>query len=364
MRYDAGTYLRFTFRMAFLLAAVLAPVVATSCDDEGGSRNLGPGADGGGAPMLHDAQAGDAQTNGPMSTMRIAHLAPGIGPIDFCYQGAKKGTFVGPVLGGTAAPAPSDGGDAGDAGDLADDLPGDDLALDAAHLDADAALDASGAPLNLRSASFRTVSKYLVLQAAGPITIAILPAGATSCANALLTADVTLDPGKLFTVALFGRHADGSVALELGAFTDDRTTDPDKLRARVIHAALGTTDVPGAGPLAVRAVASKTTVLADRVEPRRASTASQAVMVDGLGYVTAPPVPPPASIAIGPASGADAGFDPWQSRSTNLDLRGDSLHTAFVLTGATEATFEVLWCADTTTSGDQTTCALVRGNER
>lgn len=359
--------MRFTFRSAFLLAAVLAPAVVTSCDDEGGSRDLGFRGDGGGAPMLQDAQAGDAQASGPMSTMRIAHLAPGIGPIDFCYQGAKKGVFVGPVLGGAGAPGPVDGGDAGDASDLADDVPSDDL--DAAAPDADADPDAS-APESLRSASFRTVSKYLVLQAAGPITIAILPAGARSCANALLTADVTLDPGKLFTVALFGRHADGGVALELGAFTDDRTTEPDMLRARVIHAALGTADAPGTGPLAVRAVATKTTVLADRVEPRRAATASHAVTVDGLGYVTAPPVPPPASIAIGPASGADAGFAPWQSQSTDLDLRGGSLHTAFVLTNATdateatEATFEVLWCADTTTSGDRTTCTLIRGSQR
>ncbi|MCW5837082.1 MAG: hypothetical protein KIS78_32105, partial [Labilithrix sp.] len=191
---------------------------------------------------------------------------------------------------------------------------------------------------------------------------AFRPAGATSCANALVTADVTLDPGKLFTVALFGRHADGGVSLEVGAFTDDRSTEPNKLRARVIHAALGAADVPGVGPLAVRAVASKTTVLADRVAPRRAATASQAVMVDGLGYVTAAPIPPPASIAIGPASsdGADSGFETWQSQSADLGLHGGSLHTAFVLTGATESTFEVLWCADTTTSGDRTTCALVR----
>ena len=362
MRYDDGTYLPFTFRSAFLLAAVLAPAVATSCDDEGGARDLALRGDGGAAPMLQDAQAGDAQTSGPMSTMRIAHLAPGLGPIDFCYQGAKKGMFVGPVLGGAAAPPPSDVGDAGNSGE---DLPGD--GVDAAAPDADAGPDGGDGHANLRSASFRTVSKYLVLQAAGPITLAILPAGARSCANALLTADVTLDPGKLFTVALFGRPADGGVALELGAFTDDRTTVPDMLRARVIHAALGTANVPGTGPLATRAVATKTTVLADRVEPRRAATASQAVTVDGLGYVTAPPVPPPASIAIGPASGADAGFEPWLSQSTNLDLRGGSLHTAFVLTNATDATdatFEVLWCADTTTSGDRTTCTLIRGSER
>ncbi|MBX3220253.1 MAG: DUF4397 domain-containing protein [Labilithrix sp.] len=337
--------MRFTLRLAFVLGLALALVVATSCGDDGASRDL-DSAGNGRAPIPQDAQASDADGDAPVSTMRFAHLAPGVGPVDFCYQGVRKGTFVGPVLGGGAAPAPTDAGDA-DTDDLEDDP-------------LDAGADDAGPP---RSASYRTVSTYLVLQAAGPITIAILPAGATSCTNALVTADVTLDPGKLFTVALFERRADaGPATLELGAFIDDRTTAPDKARVRVIHAALGTADVTSAGPIGVRAVASKTTVLADRVEPRRAASASEAVAVDGLGYVTAAPVPPPTSLAIGPASsdGADAGFDPWQSQSADLDLRGDSLHTAFVLTGPTESTFEVLWCADRTTSGDQTTCTLVR----
>ncbi|MBX3216689.1 MAG: DUF4397 domain-containing protein [Labilithrix sp.] len=345
--------LQLTFRSAFLLAVAVAVATQTSCSDDGASREAAPAA-GRGTPVPQDAQAGDAQTATAMSIMRIAHLAPGVGPIDFCYQRVRKGTFVGPVLGGAPA-APDDAGDV-DADDLADDA-------EAPIVDASTGSDDdAGEAAPPRSASYRTVTNYLVLQAAGPITLAVLPAGATSCANALVTADVTLDPGKLFTVALFGRHADGGVSLEIGAFTDDRSTEPDKLRARVIHAALGTADVPSAGPIAVRAVASKTTVLADRVAPRRAATASQAVMVDGLGYVTAAPVPAPASIAIGPASsdGVDAGFETWQSQGADLGLRGDSLHTAFVLSGATESTFEVLWCADRTTSGDQTTCTLVR----
>ena len=40
-----------------------------------------------------------------------------------------------------------------------------------------------------------------------------------------------------------------------------------------------------------------------------------------------------------------------------------STPTSFVLSlsspGASESTFEVLWCADSTTSGDQTKCELV-----
>jgi hypothetical protein len=299
--------------------------------------------------------------------MRIAHLAPELGPIDFCYQTAQSGTWIGPVL-ESPAPPTEDGGPDADAPDglgLDGVSPtGSDAASspDAANASpADAASDADVEPPT--TGSFRTVSKYLDLEAVGPVTIAIVEAGARSCSDALVRGTVTLDPGKLTTVALFGRRADGGSELEIASFTDDRSTTPYAIRARVIHAALGTKTVAGAGPLAVRVVAARTTVLADRVELRNAATPSDAISVDSLGYVTAPPIPPPASIAIGPATssaGADASFDPWMSQPRDLDLRGDSLHTAFVLTGDREASFEVLWCADTTTAGAQTSCQVVR----
>jgi hypothetical protein len=354
-----------SFRIGFAASAMLAMfVAAASCGEGGASSDLG--SDGGGGPAIpQDARVGDLDaTSSAMSTMRIAHLAPEIGPIDFCYQAARTGTFVGPVLRGPRAPVPSTDAGTGDGGDAAS-VP---VNPDANILDADTnpnPNDAEGGASN-RSGSYRFVSKYMNLDAAGPITIAIVEGGAVSCANPMVSATVTLDPGKLSTVVLAGRKgADGGAAdapLELSAFTDDRTTAPDKIRVRVIHAALGAGSVAAAGSLGVRAAGSKTTVLTDRVEPRKASTASQAVDVDGLGYVTAAPIPPPASIAIGPAStdgGADAGFDPWQSKAIDLDLRGGSLHTAFVLTGKSATTFEVLWCSDTTTTGDQTTCALI-----
>jgi hypothetical protein len=345
--------LRFTFRIAFVLVVVVGAITFAACDGEGTSRDLDAARDGGSGTVAPMVPSSDAQAEAPMSTMRIAHLAPDLGPIDFCYQGAKKGTFIGPVLGGVAPPsptAPDADPDSASTDEIADATPEDDTSGEA---------DAEGGT-GLRSASYRTVSKYFNLQAAGPITLAILEAGARSCANALATTDVTLDPGKLSTVALFRRTGDEAVPLEVAAFTDDRTTQPDKIRVRVLHAALGSSGIASAGSLAVRVVASKTTVLADRVDPRRPATASEAVMVDGLGYVTAAPVPPPASIAIGPATtDGSAGFDPWQSSSADLELRGGSLHTAFVLTGASESTFEVLWCADLTTSGDQTACQLV-----
>lgn len=291
--------------------------------------------------------------------MRLAHLAPHLGPVDFCYQAARTGTFIGPVLNGTSAPKD----DAGDAEASAPASP------DASTLDANAGTEAGSLP----SATYRTVTKYLNLEAAGPITLSIVEGGARSCANAIATADVTLDPGKLSTVALMNRPGDGGVnGVEVTSFTDDRTTNASKIRVRVIHAALGRTGafaIPAAGPLAARVVsATKATVLTDRVEPRRASTASQAIPVDELGYTTADPVSPPSTIAIGPAAtdgGADAGFETWQSKPPkDLDLRGDSLHTAFVLSGENLSSptgdFEVLWCADTTTAGDQSACEVLR----
>lgn len=377
--------MRLAIRLGFLLASALGLVVVTSCSDDEPPDEVSEARDAGAKALPQDARPNDLDSGPPVSTMRIAHLAPELGPIDFCYQTAQSGTFVGPVLESPAAPR-GDGGDGGDDGYADGDADGGDADAPAASVpdaasvadaesvtdaesmaDAESVVDAgSDADAGLAlptTGRFRTVSRYLDLAAVGPVTIAIVEAGARSCSNALVRGNVTLDPGKLSTVVLFARRGDGGSELELASFTDDRSTLPDKMRARVIHAALGTKAVAAAGPLAVRVVAARTTVLADRVEPRKAATPSDAISVDSLGYVTAPPVPPPASIAIGPATtsaGADAGFDPWRSRPRDLDLRGDSLHTAFVLTGDSEATFEVLWCADTTTQGSQTTCKIVR----
>lgn len=343
------------FGLLALVASAFAAFVACS-DEEAASSLEEP--DSGPLPPI---RAG-AKTNTPdgsvvtASTMRIAHLAAESGPIDFCYQVASSGTFVGPVLGGPGLPPPT----AVDASDDASDAEADaDAALDAGAADADADAGTGELP----NVPYGTVTKYLVLQAAGPITLAILPGGANSCANPIAKGDITLDPGKLSTVALFSRIADGGVALEVAGFTDDRTTESDKIRVRVIHGALGTRTEAPSGLLAVRANGSKTTVLADRVEPRRAASISEPVFVDGLGYVTAAPIPPPTTLSIGPAAtdgGADAGFDPWISKPADLALTGGSLHTAFVLPGSSGARFSVLWCADTTTEGSRTTCRWVR----
>jgi hypothetical protein len=293
-----------------------------------------------------DDRGGSAAT----ATVRVANLAPHLGPIDLCYRTAGTGTFEGPVFGGTSR---------------VPEAPPDEDAEASAPTDAGGD---GGAPTPL---GYRSVSKYVSLTSAGPLAVAIVRAGSGSCANALVTGAVTLDPGKLSTLVLFARaaadgdagsDADGSDADANGgsrtdvvvvAFTDDRTTAAEKARVRLIHAA------SAEAALAVRAVAGQTSILAERVERRRASTPSETV--DALGYAEIAPLPPPTSLTIGPAAGttAEAAPERWQSDPHELELRGGSLHTGFVLTGES-APFEVLWCADTSTVGDRTACLLVR----
>jgi hypothetical protein len=191
-----------------------------------------------------------------------------------------------------------------------------------------------------------------------------VPRGATSCASPLFQDDVTLDAGKLSTVALLGGSAppDGGTALGLIALTDDHETVADKARVRFLHAALGTTARAAAGTLAVRAVAGQVVTLAEALPPRGTAPASTTIPIDELGYATIPPLPPPDALAIAetsPEDAGDAGAATWQSASSDLGLGGGSLHTGFVLTGE-GAPFEVLWCRDSTTVGDRTACDLVR----
>ena len=369
------------FRLVVLgLSLAFGGAYALACGGDGGSGTNQPGDGDGGTGTLPDAAVGPSDGQSAATTMRLAHLAPDLGRVDFCYRSANTSSFAGPVLGdGLGSPssdAGADGAGDADAGDAEGGSGGDDLldadAGDAALGDAGGAEDGGvdgGAP----SVAYRTVSRYLTLDASGPLTIALIAPGATSCATPLFTADVTLDPGKLSTVAIVGltdTDASGS-ALSLVAFTDDRETVPAMARVRMIHAALGG---PGgraaSGALSVRASSSQTVTVADHVDPKKAGASSAVVPVDSLGYATIAPVPSPAQLAVGAADIApgdmggplatDASSDSWVSQPGELDLNGSTLHTGFVLTGGDQQPFEVLWCTDTSTTGDLTTCTLVK----
>ena len=330
------------------LALVSAGSYALACGDSGeaggGASN---GGDGGGG-TLPEASIGKSDADAPATTMRLAHVAADLGPVDFCYRAAKGSSFEGPVLGGGIGDPKRDAG--ADAGD------DDGSAPDAASSEADGG-DAS-------AVSYRSVSRYLTLDAAGPLTIALVPPGSTSCATPLFMADVTLDPGKLATVAIVGiAGADGGSADRgLVAFIDDRTTVVNKARVRMINAAFGSAGSPSSATLAVRAAAGQTITLAPHVEPRKAAAATETVPIDVLGYGTVDPLPSPAQLAVGAAADTttDAAVGSWVSTAGELRLQGGSLHTGFVLTGESGKPFEVLWCTDTSTSGELTTCELVR----
>jgi hypothetical protein len=365
-------------RLRFVVLALSlssGAVYALACGGDGGSGSGKPDDSDAGPGSLPDAAVGPNDAQSAATTMRLAHLAPDLGGVDFCYRMAKTSSFQGPVLGGGLGGGTADAGgdgdggsaDGGDTGVAAGNL------LDASALDAgsdDGGIDEAGADGGVPSVVYRTVSRYLTLGASGPLTIALIAPGATSCATPLFTADVTLDPGKLSTVAIVGLTdpdaGAGDAALALVAFTDDRTTLPATTRVRMIHAALG---IPGgraaSGALAVRASAAETVTIADHVEPKKSGAPSAAVPVDSLGYATLAPVPSPAQLAVGSANttgpaDSDAASDSWVSKASPLDLNGGSLHTGFVLTGEDKQPFEILWCTDTSTTGDRTTCALVR----
>jgi len=327
------------------LALTSAGAYALACGDSGPGGGGAVGGDDGGRGTLPEAGVSRADGGALAATMRLAHVAVDLGPVDFCYRAAKGTSFEGPVLGRGIGDPKRDGG------------------ADAGSNDAAAEASGDGGDPSAGAVTYRSVSRYLTLDAAGPLTIALVSPGSTSCASPLFIADVTLDPGKLATVALVGLAApDGGADLSLVAFIDDRTTMPDKGRVRMINAAFGTAPAPIApAALAVRAVGAQTITLATRVEPKKAAAASTTVPVDALGYATVDPLPSPAQLAVGAAadSSADAAVDSWVSSAAELLLRGGSLHTGFILSGDARP-FEVLWCMDTSTSGELTTCELVR----
>ena len=339
-------------RVLVLSCALISAGAGTlACGESGGGGGgASTGGDGGGG-TLPEAGVGRSDADTPATTMRLAHVAADLGPVDFCYRAAKGTSFEGPVLGGGIGDPKRDGGaeagtdDSGPRGDATAD--GGDGGGDGAS-----------------AVSYRSVSRYLTLGATGPLTIALVAPGSTSCASPFFMADVTLDPGKLATVAIVGLTApDAGVAdRALVAFVDDRTTVASKARVRMINAAFGTAAAPTSAPLAVRAASGQTITLAPRVEPRKAGTATGTIPVDALGYATVDALPSPAQLAVGGAAdtNADAAVDSWVSSAGELRLQGGSLHTGLVLSGEDGKPFEVLWCTDTSTSGELTTCERVR----
>lgn len=340
--------------MVLLASAALCAgaLYVIACSDDTKDEPLDPSTgDAGGT--LPEAQVTPKDSEAPATVVRFAHLGAELDAVDFCYRTAKTAAFEGPVIGkDIGGPKRDAGPEAGDGGE-------DEAGLVDAGED-----DASVADGGLPSVAPRTVTRYLTLEASGALTIALVTPGATSCASPIFTADVTLDPGKLSTVAIVGRHgtdAGSADSLGLVAFIDDGATLPAKARVRMVHAALGTATRPGSPALAARAVGAQTVTVASRIEPRKIAAPSTTIPVDSLGYAAIAPVPAPAQLAVGGAEavGMDAAVEGWVSEAGDLGLTGASIHTGFIVTGTTTP-FEVLWCTDTSTVGDLTACKLVK----
>jgi hypothetical protein len=281
------------------------------------------------------------------ATFRVAHLAAGIGPIDFCYRAPGTEAYEGPVLGTW-----TESRDAGkswirdassaDAQDDADDA---DAPSDAAPIEDAASIDPSAlAPLE--------VTSYLSSRASGTFVFAIVAAGSPSCKAPLLEGSVTLDAGKRATILVVaGAWLDAAASPDgIIALTDDAMVDPSGARLRLVHAA------PGVPALrASLAFAGAPIALADAIEPGHAATESLASpRVDALGYHVEPPIASLVSLHLEPKAGGDA----WMSAPADLGLRTATNHTGFIV-GDGASPRAIVWCDDTEVTGKKTRCAIV-----
>ena len=321
---------------------------------------------GGGTPgTASDAGAGTFTTS-----IRFAHLAPGLGSVDFCWRASANDPFHGPLLGSGPAVTDFDGGLPGE-GDASSDASSDAAAGDASAREdagiADAgrdpddagdaadtgalggdAMDAGPAPLG-----YLSVSPTVSLVSTGEIDVIAVEPG-TSCAAPLVLGHVVLPATPRTTLLLAGgAQADASGGLGILAFGDEVTASAvDGESLRVVNAAL----VPDLGSFsAAFDVAGTIIPLAAEVDPRSPSAGSLdggAPEIDALGYTSVPPTQgePQLRIALADAQatgdgGDDAGaLTTWLSAPRPYALTAGEITTAFV--GHDASGYVVLWCND------------------
>jgi len=352
----------------WLLAAALftmpaaAAALAQAC---GGDSNPSP------PPGGSDATTGGPTVDvvspnndgGALSTaMRLAHLAPGLGRVDFCYKKPEQAKPTGPLL---AAGAPARDAGAEDADASADD----DAAADAEARDAAASTSGPLSPFS--------VTSYVQLEGTGTFDLFIVRGDATSCAAPLATGRITLDPGRLTTVTLVdgplaatdaGASGDaeadadapdadapdaGLASVRFFSFADDPRIDAARARVRVLHMALGEGPEPALGALRVTALSGQNPVVAPAVDPGKATRAGAGEPpVDALGYATLPPIAPLTALEV--TELGDAAARGFTTEFADLGLGGASLHTMFVARDG--GAFMVLSCNDKSTVGRRMEC--------
>jgi len=281
-----------------------------------------------------------ADAAGFAGTLRIVHAAPGLPTIDFCTRRGPQELFVGPVLG---RDRPRDGGlDA-----RSDGAPQDAAAATDATPDAPSE-DASTADAGTLGVSPLSASQYLSIDGSGTLEIAIVPAGQGSCGQPLASGQVTLEPGRLKTVVVHTVAQDGGKPTGVAAYDDTPEVALNLAKLRLIYAAGGA--VPR---LSATLYGTLTTPLGalDPLLPLRPE--ADAASVDGLGYATVDPRPPPATLGVR-GEGAVA---PFTTSPADLGLSGASVHTGYLVPQADG--YALLYCNDVSTDGPRTQCVVL-----
>ncbi len=306
---------------------------------------------------LGDDTDDDASAAPTFSTsLRFAHLAPGLGSVDFCWRASTTDPFHGPLLGGGATTSFDAGlpdGDSGasdasatlDSGEPADAAAGPGDSGDGGSESA----DAGPGPLG-----YLSISPTLELVSSGTIDVIAVEPG-TSCAAPLVLAHVALTTAARTTLLLAGGvQADASGGLGIVALGDEVTAaDARQTSVRVVNAAL----VPSVGSFtAAFEQGGYDVVLADVVPPGNAASPSikdaGTPAVDALGYTTVVPTASPPALRIVFDQG-DSGVSPtWASHAAPQPLQAGEITTAFV--GHDDYGYLVLWCSDASEASSAT----------
>jgi hypothetical protein len=346
------------------VAALAASTFAAACSSGALSDPQDPVSDAGTLTPINDAShpprdAGlrdSASGNTASTLLRVAHLSPDLGQVDFCYRAADHDTWVGPVLleqAGDQEPPPD-----GDPEDDQDARP-------------------PSPPSAYGGVSFTHVTRYIATNVAGTLDVALVEAGSSSCAHALALGRITVDTGRRSTAVIMGSRGADAYApglLRIVALTDDASPYEGYARTRFVHAALaavrrlddagGTNVDPHAQcvgavqvELSVSDIDSTPTPLTCAVEPGYVASPCDAPSVDALGYAQAIPVETNASLQL--LESGDAGVTgAWSTESVDLQLTSGSIHTGFTLVDP-QGWVQVLWCDDASeTAGGDTPCSL------
>jgi hypothetical protein len=352
-----------------------------ACDGNNGSGGgMGGMVDGSSGAPAADVAVAPTDGSDVSSTVRFVHLASNLGSVDFCLRSGSDETFVGPILGGGIS---ADGGTRTDGAAHAQ-TDAEAGSSDAASMDADSTDGGSDAAVAAVDDALapRTMTNYVSFEGSGTFDVAVVAAGVKSCASPLATLKVTLDPGKLATLALTGTYAgaaatadagatDGGTSIDAGEpqsalrlirLLDDPTSDAKQARVRMVNAAFGVASVPAATAMSVDVTGVQKTRIAfnvplGAVAPQSAPSTTGGPVTDDLGYTLLTPVPPPHALEI-TGVGDASGLGTWTSLYTDLGLTAASLHTGFVMSDSAD-TLDVLWCTDTSSVGKRVDCRVI-----